>query len=188
MKTKKEYFRIKAKFQDYFSKHKVMQFGEMFFRLYNPFVDEIVSQYSRQDWNKIFINTTEDDIKDLSTCSNVVILIWCESITNSARGMVYLEENYNNPREVKFHGGTWDHNPKFYFRIFQSIVKLFDFILTSNVIITTSCTHENTIADKFQRSLGFEEVDKDNTTIYKILNNQKFKESDFVNTMRIRKQ
>lgn len=177
-------FCLKNKFLDYFAKNGVMTIGNMYFRLFNPSKDEIIKNYIEEDWSKIFTNATEDDLKDLCTCVNVVILMWCDADTDTPRGMLYFEEDFNSPFEVAFHGGTWDHNMKYYREIFRSIVCIFDFVLSFKTSIITTCGIDNYRADKFQKSLCFEETKRDESTIYKLLNKQYFTESCFLNTMR----
>ena len=80
-----------------------MVIGNMYFRLYDPVNDVIVKNYNNEDWRKILSNIREDDFKDLFTCSNIVILIWCDLATDTPHGMLYFEENYNRPSEVLFH-------------------------------------------------------------------------------------
>jgi hypothetical protein len=163
-----------------------MQIGNMAVRIYNPSEDAVVCNFSDADWQNIFTNTSETDLQDLGNCANVIILMWCDAANMSPHGMIYFEEDYQNPCEVKFHGGTWNHSPKYFREIFRTTTYLFDFILDFKETIRTSCSINNMKADKYQRSIGFEEVERDDTTIYKILNTQKFIESDFVNIMRIR--
>ena len=185
MNVYKTKYSLKKHFLNFFAKNIHMVIGNMYFRLYDPVKDVIVKNYNDEDWRKILSNITEDDFKDLFTCSNVVILIWCDLATDTPHGMLYFEENYNCPFEVLFHGGTWDHNPKYYREIFRSIVHVFDFMLNFKTIISTTCGIDNARADKFQNSLCFEEIKRDELVKYKVLNKQNFSESSFVNKLRL---
>jgi len=176
---------LKSKFLDYFSKNNTMTFGGMYFRLYDSGRDDVVKNYMVEDWNKIFKNTTEDDLRDLSNCENVVILLWCDIETDTPHGMLYFEEEYNHPFEVVFHGGTWNHSMKYHRDIFRSIVNILDFILSFKTSISTTCGIDNNRADKFQESLCFEEIKRDESTMYKVLDKQKYAESCFVKMMRL---
>ena len=122
MKSDKNDFCLKSYFIKYFANNGSMVIGDMYFRLFNPQKDAIVNNYKEEDWRKIFINTTEKDLKNLYTCLNVIILLWCDKTTNSSHGMVYLEEDHQCPCKVKFHGGTWNHDPKLYIKIFQKLI------------------------------------------------------------------
>ena len=83
-----------------------------------------------------------------------------------------------------FHGGTWDHDRKYFKEIFRSLVTLLDFVLRYKYAIKTTCSIYNRRADKFQKSLCFEEVRRDRTTIYKSLDKLKYENSIFVNSVR----
>ena len=175
---------LRSVFEDYSSSKHMMTFGDMFIRLYNPLNDLIIPNYSKKDWHLIFSNINEDDLRDLNTCVNVVILLWCDMATGSPHGMAFLEENYDCPSEVSIHGGTWDHNPRYYRKIFRSLVRFLDFLLEYKTTIKTSCRKENCRADKFLNSLCFEDTRKDDSFNYKTLNKQMFKESLFINKLR----
>jgi len=187
MNIDKTDFCLRGKFLEYFTKNVIMQIGDMYFRIYDPSIDKIVDNYSKEDWKKILGNTTEEDLKDLYTCSNVVLLLWCDRASDSSHGMVYFEEDIKQPSNVFFHGGTWDHAPKYYTKIFHSLIGLFDFILSFKTSIKTSCGITNIIADKFQHGLCFEETRRDDVSIYKTLNKQLFRDSRFINKLRIPK-
>lgn len=161
-----------------------MKIGGMYFRLYIPSEDVVVNNYVEEDWLRIFKNTTEEDIKDMSTCTNVVVLLWCDVDTDTPHGMLYFEEDFNQPTDVFFHGGTWDHNPKLFKKIFQSVVFVFDFILSFKFSIVTTCEIDNSRADRFQQSLCFEEIRRNDSTIYKVLNKEKYADSYFIKMMR----
>lgn len=178
-------YSLKSKFLEYFSKNVIMPIGGMYFRLYDPCEDVVIKNYIKEDWNSIFENTTEDDLRGLSVCANVVILLWCDVATDAPHGMLYLEEEFNSPLDVAFHGGTWDHNNKYYREIFRSIISIFDFILSFKTSIVTTCGIDNNRAGKFQKSLCFEEIRRDDSVIYKVLNKQKYVESRFVKMMRL---
>lgn len=174
---------LKSYFEEYFQTHGVFTTGKMYFRPYNPKVEDIVNHFSTDDWCKIFPNLVEDDLKDLSSCVNVIILVWCDKATNKPRGMVYFEENFHNRNEVSFHGGTWDHNRRFYKEIFYSLVKLFDFVLLHKKVLSTTCGIDNNRANKFQESLCFKEVTRDGVVIYKTLDILEYNNSDFINKL-----
>ena len=184
MNIDKTNFCLRRKFLEYFIKNDIMQIGDMYFRVYDPSKDQIVDNYSKEDWHKILGNTTEEDLKDLYNCSNVVILLWCDKASDSSHGMVYLEEDIKQPCNVIFHGGTWDHNPKYFTKIFHSLIRIFDFILKFKASILTTCGITNITADKFQQGLCFEETKRDDVSIYKTLNKQLFRDSRFINKLR----
>ncbi|MGM9847657.1 MAG: hypothetical protein ACI31F_06870 [Muribaculaceae bacterium] len=179
MKTKG----LKSLFEEHFREYS-NPVDKMYFRWYNPQEEDIVSKYTNDDWQKIFPGMVEGDLKDISTCANVVILVWCDRATNTPRGMVYLEENFHKRGEVIFHGGTWDHDRKYFKEIFRSLVTLLDFILLYKYALKTTCSINNRRADKFQESLCFKEVARDRTTIYKSLDKLKYEKSIFVNSVR----
>lgn len=158
--------------------------GTMYFRPYDAMEDDIISSYCKDDWYQIFPDMTQSDFQDLSTCANVVVLIWCDRATNTPRGMLYLEENFYKRDEVLFHGGTWDHDTRFFKEIFRSIIAIFDFLLEHEAILRTTCGIANIRAYKFQESLCFDEISRDKSTIYKTLNMHKYKTSDFICRMR----
>lgn len=180
-----ESLRLTHLFETFFSVHKKMHIGKMYFRLYDPRTEHVVSNYNTEDWNLIFQNTTEDDLKELSFCKNVTILIWCDKLNDTPLGMVLFEENIHIPNQVSFHGGTWEHSPQYYLEIFRSLTNLFDVILDENIEITTTCSIENQRAAKFQESLGFVEVNRDDHCIYKKLIRESYQASTVVNKMRI---
>lgn len=151
-----------------------MEFGNMFFRLYNPSKDLIVNQYTTYDWELIFPGIDEDDFKDLGACSNTVALIWCDKHDNKPIGMVFLEERPNDVGKVNFHGGTWEKSPKYYLNIFSSLKGLFMFLITNNFEIFTTCSESNLTADKFQNGLGFLEISRNNEIIEKKLDPRNF--------------
>ncbi|GEM_PF-6702930 len=187
MNIDKNDFCLRRKFLEYFAENLIMEVGCMYLKLYNPSKDKIVNKYENDDWRKIFNDTTEEDLKDLSTCSNVIILIWCDISLNYSHGMIYFEENINNPCNVIFHGGTWDHDPKYYREIFRSLIFLFDFILAFKTVISTTCGINNIRADKLQHRLCFEETKRDDYCVYKTLNKQLFKNSIFIERFRTAK-
>ena len=187
MNIDKTKFCLRRKFLEYFIKNDIMQIGDMYFRVYDPSKDQIVDNYTKEDWHKILGNTTEDDLKDLCTCSNVILLLWCDLVSDTSHGMVYFEEDIKRPCNVIFHGGTWDHSPKYFIKIFHSIIWLFDFILGFKDSILTTCGITNITADKFQHSLCFEETKRDDISVYKTLNKQMFRDSRFINKLRIPK-
>lgn len=170
-------FYIKDMFLTYLEEHQNMVFGDMFFRLYNPQKDSIVGNYDEEDWKKIFIDITEEDLKELSDCLNVVILLWCDTKTESPHGMLYLEESHLCAKEVCFHGGTWDHNPKLFIKIYRSIISIFRFLLGAGATITTTCKLDNTRSNRFLHSLCLDETRRDETISYKTLNREKFEKS-----------
>lgn len=176
---------IKFVFNEYFSSNGTMPIGDMFLRLYDPLYDLVIQNYSEEEWHLIFSNINEDNLKDLNTCVNVVILLWCDIVTGNPHGMVFLEEDYNKPSEVAVHGGTWNHTPKYYQKIFHSIIYLFDFLFKYKATIKTSCRISNIRADKFLRSLCFEETRRDELFSYKTLDKQVFEESFLINRMRL---
>ena len=157
-----------------------MVFGKMYFRLYDPNHDTVVNKYNESDWNHIFYGMTEDDVRDLCGCINVIILLWCDIKSNTPRGMLYIEESHSAPNEVVIHGGTWDHNPKYFVPIFHSFTSIFIYLLCFETVIKTTCGIRNDRADKFQKSLGFEETNRDELIKYKTLNKDKFFNSSFV--------
>lgn len=185
MNKKLDNFRLKHILGKYFATHKKMRVGKMYFRLYEPDTEEIVSNYSKEDWSLIFCNTTENDMKELSYCKNVSILMWCEVETNISHGMVFLEESISVPNQVSFHGGTWEHNPGYFLEIFRSLTYLFDIILDNGIEITTTCNIANKRAAKLQKSMGFVETGRYESIIYKKLNIESYRTSTVVNKMRI---
>ena len=187
MNIDKAKFCLRSKFLEYFIKNDIMQIGDMYFRVYDPSKDQVVDNYSKEDWQKILSNTTEEDLKDLYTCSNVILLLWCDVVSNTSHGMVYFEEDIKQPCNVIFHGGTWDHSPKYYTKIFHSLIGVFDFILNFKASIKTTCGITNITADKFQQGLCFEEIKRDEISIYKTLNKQLYRDSIFINKLRIPK-
>lgn len=176
---------IKDVFIDFFSKHNKMTFGKMFFRLYNPVEDSIIMNYTTEEWNMIFRETAEEDLKELHGCANVVILLWCDTLTNMPHGMLYLQDSYPTPGVVSFHGGTWDHQPVFFHEIFRSLFYMFRFLFNYCSTITTTCGLDNNHADKFQRSFGFIETYQDNNTSYKVLYKEQFEKSIIASRQRI---
>ena len=52
-------------------------------------------------------------------------------------------------------------------------------------MISTTCGINNARADKFQNSLCFEEIKRDELVKYKVLNKQNFSKSSFVNKLRL---
>lgn len=175
---------LKSLLVDYLGDKRNKLSKKMYFRPYNPQTEEIVCNYSKADWHRIFPHMIEENLKEMSTCTNVVILIWCDSATNTPHGMLYLEENFHNRGEVLFHGGTWNHDRWLYKDIFLSLVALLDFILVHKYTISTTCSIDNSRANKFQESLCFKEVRRDNTTIYKTLDKSKYASSYYVNKLR----
>lgn len=168
---------IKEVFLDFFSNHQIMSFGKMFFRPYYPLKDSVVKNYSTDDWNLIFNNMTEEDLKDLSECVNVIILLWCDAFTSIPHGMLYLQESHPVPGEITFHGGTWDHRPIFFYEIFRSLLGIFLFLFNYCTTIKTTCGIDNKHADRFQKSFGFIETHRDITTSYKTLNKTQLEKS-----------
>lgn len=181
-------FPLKELFQEYFSIHETLRIGKMYFRLFNPTEEQLVAHYSQEDWNLMFPNTTEQDMKELAECCNVTILIWCEVETDIPHGMVYFEEDIHIPNKTSFHGGTWDHASKFYFEIFRSLVALFDTVLYFGIDIATTCSLENKTADKLQACFGFIETNRSEQVIYKSFDRSKYNESPVVNRMRMHSQ
>lgn len=120
---------LKSLFEEYFQHYGILAVGSMYFRPYNAAEDEIISNYSKYDWHQIFANMTETELRDICTCANVVVLLWCDRATNTPHGMLYLEENFQKREKVFFHGGTWNHEAKFFKEIFRSIIAIFDFLL-----------------------------------------------------------
>lgn len=175
---------LKSLFEEYFQHYGILAVGSMYFRPYNAAEDEIISNYSKYDWHQIFANMTETELRDICTCANVVVLLWCDRATNTPHGMLYLEENFQKREEVFFHGGTWNHEAKFFKEIFRSIIAIFDFLLKNKATLCTTCGIANSRAYKFQESLCFDELKRDKSTIYKILNRQKYEVSSFIRRMR----
>lgn len=151
-----------------------IKLGNMFFRRYNPVKDRVCEKYPNDDWQKILGETTEDDLVDLNNCSNVVIYLWCDMITEVPHGMLYLEEDFKNPGYIIFHGGTWNHDFRYYNSIFESLIKLFYFLINLGYGLLTTCSVDNITADKFQKALGFEEISKEDNIINKKLDIRKF--------------
>lgn len=173
-------FYIRDIFLDFFEKYQKMVIGDMFFRLYNPQKDSVVGKYSKEDWNQIFMGVTEAELKELSSCINVIILLWCDIKTEDPHGMLYFEESHLYAKEVLFHGGTWDHSPKYFVQIYHSIICVFRFLLDIGAIIRTTCMIDNKRADKFQKSLCMVETKRDEHISYKTLNREKFDNSIFI--------
>lgn len=174
-------FHLKRKLLGDLTAHgQIIPYGEMFFRLYDPNFDTIVDSYDEKDWGLIFKGLKEEDMVDLNTCDNVVILMWCDKEYQRKHGMLYLEESFKNPNEVSFHGGTWDHDPKYFVGIFHSLIGLFLQLLSYGFRIVTTCGIDNRRADKFQNRLFFEEINRDDSVVYKVLNKEKFEQSDIV--------
>ena len=185
MNVNKGHLRLKHILEEYFSTHKIMRIGKMYFRLYEPEKENIVSNYSQEDWNLIFSDATENDIKESSYCKNVTILIWCDVATDSSHGMVFLEENINIQNQISFHGGTWKYDHRYYFEVFSSAIYLFDILLDKGLEITTSCSIANNRAAKYQNVMGFMETERDEDVIYKKLNREAYRTSYVVNKLRI---
>lgn len=185
MSLNKDFFCLKTLFQDYFLSHDKLVIGKMYFRLYDPVNEHIVCHYSEEDWNLIFADTTEDDLKELASCCNVTILVWCEVDTDVPYGMIYFEDNIHNARRVSFHGGTWEHASRFHLEIFRSLSNLFDAIFSKDICIATTCGITNKRASKFQDCLGFVEIERDEQTIYKELCVEAYMNSKVVNKVRI---
>lgn len=160
-----------------------MVFGNMYFRMYNPAKDCVICNYTEEDWSFIFKGVDEDELKKLSVCTNVIILLWCDVDTDNPHGMIYLVESHIHPCEVSFHGGTWNHDSKFYFRLYYSLSNLMSFLLKIGAQIKTTCAIDNTKAKKILRSLGFEETHRDSELIYKALDLKKFEQSSIVRRM-----
>lgn len=180
-------FQLKKKILSWLdNNNQKMIIGSMFFRPYNPLTDNITEQYSTTDWNLIFEGYTEDDMRELQECANVIILLWCDVASAKPHGMLYLEEPHDHLGELLFHGGTWDHSPNFFIRIYHSLVTLFQMLLDIGAKIKTTCGIDNNRADKFQKSLGFVEYMRDDRLSYKMLDKKKFEESPI--TMRIKCQ
>lgn len=167
-------FHIKRLFNQLYDSEGKLDFGKMSFRRYDPSQDIIIKNFSEEDWDKIFSDLTEEDLKDLHTCSNVEILLWTDNSHNEKKGFLYLEEKIDNLNTFEFHGGTWDHSPTFYRHIFISLLKLFELILSSGFKISSTCRENDSRIEKFQYQLGFIEHDRKDGLILKILDKDKF--------------
>lgn len=163
---------LKEVLSEFFSVHERMIFGKMYFRLFNPTEESIVDNFTVEDWNLIFPDLKEDDLKDLNECINVVILVWCDSFTDKSHGLLYLQESYPTPGTVTFHGGVWDHQPVFFHNIFRSLLGMFRFIFKFCPTIKTTCRLDNKRADRFLRSFGLTETHHDEEKSYKTLNKE----------------
>lgn len=166
--------KLKATLSSKIEINEKVELGKMYFRHFEPTKDEIIKHYAPHEWIKILGSTSEEDLIDLNQCVNVVIYLWCETSSEYPQGMLYLEENFKIPGEISFHGGTWNHNPRFYLLIFESLIKLFSKLLDLGYTITTSCGYDNLIADKLQKALGFIEVGSDEFKKIKRLDSRQF--------------
>lgn len=175
---------VKEIFEDFFKSNDRLSIGNMYFKPYNAITDRVVEKYVPEDWQKIFKDVTEEDLMDLSSCSNVVILIWYDKHLNLPHGMLYFEENHACPKDVAFHGGTWDHSSCYFRNIFKSVIHVFDYLLSYNINITTTCGLGNLRADKFQRQLCFETIGTMDSFIMKRLNKESYFESNFIKALR----
>jgi hypothetical protein len=176
-------FRIRQEMEQMAGHDRKIAIGGMYFRPYDAQKDCIVARYSAADWSLIFPEMTEEELAEYSYCSNVVVLVWCDGDTDEAIGMLYLEEAHDDLGAVVFHGGTWNHNPAYYFKIYRSLVFLLNQLLIRSFKIRTTCSLNNAKADKFQQAIGFEEVERDECVIFKKFSVCKFNESIIVKRM-----
>lgn len=148
-------------------------FGPMFFRHYNELTDHIRIRFSEEDWHKIMGENIEEDIIDLNQCKNVVIYLWCDVLTEIPRGLMFLEEDFRNPGTIIFHGGTCEHE-RFHYLIFDSLINLLSKLIELGYAISTTCEIQNITADKLQKSLGFVEMTRNESLIFKSLDTSRF--------------
>ena len=170
-------FHIKKLFNQLYDSEGKLDFGKMSFRKYNPSKDIIVKKFFQEDWEKIFSDLSEKDIKDLQNCANVEILLWVDTFSGLEKGMIYLEEKRNLPFTIEFHGGTWDHSPYLYRYIFISLLKLFKLLLSYNYDVATTCRENDTRIERLQSQFGFIEYERHNALILKKLNKDIFFQS-----------
>lgn len=170
-------FHIKKLFNQLYDSEGKLYFGKMSFRRYNPSQDIIIKNFSKEDWEKIFCDLCEEDLKDLQNCANVEILLWVDTSLDQEKGMIYLEEKNNHPFTIEFHGGTWDHSHYLYRHIFISLLKLFELLLSCNYDVATTCRENDFRIEKLQSQFGFLEYDRRNGLILKKLDKNKFFQS-----------
>jgi hypothetical protein len=176
-------FRIRQEFERIADSSRRIAVEGMYLRPYETQKDTVVANYSAADWSTIFGNMPEEELAEYSRCSNVVVLIWCDGRTDEAEGMLYLEEAHDNLGTLTFHGGTWNHSPAYYCKIYHSLIYLLNQLLMRGFNIRTTCGLTNAKADKLQRAMGFEETGRDEHVIFKQLSMRKFNESIIVKRM-----
>lgn len=173
-------FRVKDLFCHFFAAAPRMNFGKMYFRIYNPKNDTVVNKFQEKDWRMIFFDTDETDIRELSQCIDVTILMWCDSVSGQAHGILYFQEDHLCPGSVCVHGGTWNHSPAMFGSLFDSLIHVYAFLVHNQIEVHTSCVQGNDVADKMQDRLGFVETHRDDNVVYKTLNEELFFKSQVV--------
>ena len=163
-------FNIKRIFLNYFKDNPFIEDSRVFLRLYDPSKDVIYPRFSTDDWNMIFTEVDETTFINMGKYYiDRIILIGFDKLSGIPFGFACVQESHETPMEVSFHGGTWEHDVKNIILEYISTDLLLNFLVKHNFNVTATCFITNVKADRFQKSLGFVEYNKDSQLSYKRL-------------------
>ena len=172
-------FSIKKIFFDYFKFYPIIENDTISLRLFDPDRDVIFPQFSRRDWNLIFTDVDEASFKEMAKqYIDRVILVAIDKQLDAPFGFICIQESHSTPMEVSFHGGTWEHDIKHILLEYSATDLILEFLINRNFDVRATCFLSNERADRFQKSLGFDEYKRDIKLSYKKLNVEHFKNNN----------
>lgn len=134
-----------------------------------------------EEWEKIFsLDVDDSGLADLAESPNSVIIVGCDNQNRSVVGFMYVEEIIGPELLATFHGGFWNHDMKHSLMLYQSTQMCLELMASLGITIDVQCYITNVKADRFQRSLGFEEYYRDEKFSYKRLSIENLKSNTAV--------
>ena len=171
-------FNVKKIFNDYFNSYPFIENKTISLRLFDSDHDVIFPNFTRKDWNMIFTDVNEISFKEMGKqYIDRVILVATSKPLNAPFGFICIQESHNKPMEVTFHGGTWEHDIKHILLEYTATNLILEFLINRNFNIKATCFLSNKRADRFQKSLGFVEYERDSKLSYKKLHIDLFKKN-----------
>lgn len=165
-----EQFKVKDIFSLYFQSHSYIESERTELRVYDPEKDCIYKKFSFDDWYQIFPNIDEESFNKWTDYTDRVILVALEKSKGQPFGVICIQESHITPLLVCFHGGVWEHSVKYMLLEYEATDNILHFLVNNGLEVYVTCFKDNKKADRFQRSLGFEEFQQDETVSYKSLN------------------
>ena len=163
-------FNIEDIFYQYFQSHSYIESDRTVLRVYDPDKDCVFKNFSNEDWYQIFPDIDEETFNQWTYYIDRVILVALEKTNDQPFGVICIQESHITPLLVCFHGGVWEHNVKNMLLEYEATDNILHFLVNNGFEVFVTCFKDNKKADRFQKSLGFEEFQQDETLSYKSLN------------------
>ncbi len=175
MISKVSVFKMKRLFLGHFKNNDFIKNDKVGFRLFNPNRDSIRQNFTKEDWNKIFMDVDELLLKDWAASYNIdrMLLMAVDMKAGKSFGFICVQESHNKPGVVCFHGGVWSHSIKDQLLGYEAADLILRFLVGKRMDVFVTCYRWNTNANRFLNSLGFVDYCRDERLCYKKLEEER---------------